>query len=210
MKGIRKHGNWICVLLILTLWGTSCGSVCQGVREEIIEEVKEEVKEEAKNKIIEVENKFMGTLIDTYLRSKASGSPLIGQGHTFVAAGRKFNVDPRLLVAIAGHESSFAREECQGQDSASIYNAWGWEALPPPCRPFDSWQESIWFITEKIATGDIYFAKGRDTVEKMGAAWVCGPNASSCPDAKNWIDDVTYFIEWMGGDPNNLTFRVFE
>ena len=42
--------------------------------------------------------------IDDYLKSK--GSPLAGQGAVFVGAGKKYGVDPALVVAISGIESS--------------------------------------------------------------------------------------------------------
>src|SRR4029453_7493299 len=42
--------------------------------------------------------------IDAYLRRQ--GSPLAGMGSAFVYAGAKYGVDPALLVAIAGGEST--------------------------------------------------------------------------------------------------------
>ena len=56
--------------------------------------------------------------IDDYLRDK--GSPLAGQGEAFVNSGRTHNVDPRLLVAIAGAETTFGLNTC------AEYNAWNW------------------------------------------------------------------------------------
>jgi hypothetical protein len=138
----------------------------------------------------------------------------IGQGGTFVAAGREFGVDPRFLVAIAGHESHFATEQCKDEDSARIHNAWGWGADPPPCIHFDSWKEAIWQITKSIGTGKNYFAGGNDTVREFVPVYVCGPlGDESCRNSegvKYWINGVTWFITDMDGDPNNLTFRVFQ
>jgi len=42
--------------------------------------------------------------IDEYLPGK--GSPLAGHGQTFVEKGSQYNIDPRLLVAIAGVRQS--------------------------------------------------------------------------------------------------------
>ena len=45
--------------------------------------------------------------LDAFLRKR--GSPLAGQGATFVSAGKRYGVDPYLMVAIAGAESSFGK-----------------------------------------------------------------------------------------------------
>ena len=72
--------------------------------------------------------------LDAYLLSK--GSPMAGQGSAFVASGGRWQVDPRLLVAIAGAESSF------GQITCAPYNAWGWGCPNGPYR-FESWADGI-------------------------------------------------------------------
>ncbi len=47
----------------------------------------------------------LGSKIDTYLGGK--GSPITGNGAVFFASGVQDDVDPRLIVAIAGQESNF-------------------------------------------------------------------------------------------------------
>ena len=46
--------------------------------------------------------------IDHYLEEQ--GSPAAGSGHLFVESGEKHQVDPLLLLAIAGHETVFGTE----------------------------------------------------------------------------------------------------
>src|SRR5579863_632129 len=68
----------------------------------------------------------LGTTIDNFLTSQ--GSPLAGNGSVFYSQGVFFNVDPRLLLAIAGAETSYGSS--YGSTSCSL-DAWG--SLPNPC-----------------------------------------------------------------------------
>src|SRR5689334_19737897 len=56
--------------------------------------------------------------IDAYLARKRS--PLSGLGASFSGYGRDYNVDPRLVVAIAGAETTFSGHVCVEK------NAWNW------------------------------------------------------------------------------------
>jgi hypothetical protein len=67
--------------------------------------------------------------IDEFLKKQSS--PLAGLGNVFAAAGQKYGVDPRLVVAISGAESSF------GKHLFGANNGWGWG----PGREFGSFQE---------------------------------------------------------------------
>jgi hypothetical protein len=57
--------------------------------------------------------------IDGYLKSK--NSPMAGQGAAIMGAGASSNIDPRLLVALAGAESGFGSNVTRGAN-----NAWNW------------------------------------------------------------------------------------
>lgn len=46
--------------------------------------------------------------IDNFIKSRKPSSPLIGYGKSFIKHGNAYGIDPALMVAIAGFESSFA------------------------------------------------------------------------------------------------------
>lgn len=68
-------------------------------------------------------------------------SPLAGYASHLVQAGATYGVDPRLVVAIAGVESSYGKR-CRG------HNAWGWNNGR---TRWESWPESIDNYTRLLA-----------------------------------------------------------
>lgn len=68
-------------------------------------------------------------------------SPLAGFAGQIIESSNRHQVDPRLIVAIAGVESDFGRV-CKG------YNAWGWANGRKRWR---SWHESINDFTQLIS-----------------------------------------------------------
>src|SRR6266478_4904112 len=75
----------------------------------------------------------LGGAIDTYLTGK--GSPIAGNGSAFFSNGLTYDVDPRLIVGIAGAESTFGLHIC------SAFNAWNWFWNGFCTSPFASWAE---------------------------------------------------------------------
>jgi RHS repeat-associated protein len=73
--------------------------------------------------------------IDTYLAGK--GSPMVGEGQDFFDIGGKYNLDPRLLVSIAGAETSFGLNITAGSFNAlnDLYNGLN--------SPFPNWARAI-------------------------------------------------------------------
>ena len=69
-------------------------------------------------------------------------SPMYGMGDTFVNAGRQYNIDPVLLFAVAGVESTF------GRFAPPNYNAFGWNHGKVA---FNSYGDAIYTIASKIA-----------------------------------------------------------
>ena len=138
--------------------------------------------------------------IDEYLRSK--GSPLAGYGNVFVSEGRRYSVDPRLIVAMAGSESTFGTTTCQDKPATEIHNAWGYMHWPQgirTCLSFATWQAGIRTVTWQIGAGNNYFTAGRYTIEEIGRTY-CGQTCN------NWIRNATTFYVEMGGDTSNLRF----
>lgn len=126
--------------------------------------------------------------IDRYLKSK--GSPLAGYGRRFVAAGRRNGVDPRLLVAIAGQETSFATYK----PSQAIRNAWGWG----PHIKFPSWGAGIDEIARGLRSG--YLDQGLRTIPQIGKKWApIGAENDPTGLNNNWAKGVSRFYGELGG-----------
>jgi hypothetical protein len=132
--------------------------------------------------------------IDRYLRSK--GSPLAGQGAAFVKAGVREQVDPRLVVAIAGAESYFGVITC------ASHNAWGWGCPSSPFA-FASWADAIDAVTHGLR--EDYVDSGLTSVGEIHLRYA-PPAAANDPDGLNygWADNVARFLVEQGGDPQAI------
>lgn len=122
-----------------------------------------------------------------------AGSPLAGEGATFVRAAGDVGLDPRALVAIAAHETLL---ETYGPADA-IDNAFG---LGP----------GIAFASERAAIrraartlGAYYLAEGRVTLGDIGAKWA-PIGAANDPTGlnQNWTSGVGTYFAALGGDPD--------
>lgn len=122
-----------------------------------------------------------------YLQSK--GSPLAKYTGAIWRAGRKYGVDPRLLVAISGQETGFGTY----RPGARIHNAWGWG----PHIQFGSWQEAIDTVARGLRNG--YLDQGLTTVGQIGAKWA-PVGAANDPNGLNnsWVQGVTRILNEMG------------
>jgi RHS repeat-associated protein len=78
--------------------------------------------------------------IDKFIAQQQPRSPLIGQGSNFMATGSKYNLDPRLLVSLAGAETTFGTKITAGQFNALnvLYNQ-----KNKYDSPFTSWGSNI-------------------------------------------------------------------
>lgn len=132
--------------------------------------------------------------IDSYLASK--GSPMTGQGAAFMASAMRWRVDPRLLVAIAGAESSF------GQITCGPHNAWGW-ACPNDPADFATWAAGIDTVTQGLRR--YYLDEGRTSVSLIQQKY-CPVGAANDPTGLNshWTDNVTRFLIEQGGNPASV------
>jgi len=125
--------------------------------------------------------------IDSLLRSR--GSPMAGLGNVFVSMGRKYGVDPRLLVGISGIESGF------GVHTMGNHNAWGWG----PGKPFASWEEGISTVAQGLRSG--YLNQGLTSPYEIANKYA---PASDGNDPQNWANVVSGFITQLGGSPQNV------
>ena len=116
--------------------------------------------------------------------------PLVGQGSNFVQRGESYNIDPRLIVAISGAETTFGSHVC------SVNNAWNWFWNPNTgCHnsPFDSWDSGINTVSHFLHKN--YLLKGYTTIPLIGGRYC----ASGC---EHWVPNVTASYLALGGNPN--------
>ncbi len=116
-------------------------------------------------------DEVMAKAIDLYLSDR--GSPMEGYGEVFVSAGKIFGVDPYLVVAIAGKESSW------GKYCFKPFNAWGWGD-----EEWSDFNDAIINYTRNLSVE--YISKGIDTIPQIAPIY-CPPNYIS------WTEDVTLF-----------------
>lgn len=115
--------------------------------------------------------------IDGYLARKHS--PMAGMGNVFATYGHDYNVDPRLVVAIAGAETTFGQHQCTAN------NAWNWfHRRTCPASAFASYQEGAEHVTRFLRRS--YLNRGYDTIELIRYKYC----ASGCD---HWIPLVTAF-----------------
>jgi hypothetical protein len=115
--------------------------------------------------------------IDDYLTRKHS--PMAGMGSVFAGYGRDYDVDPRLIVAISGAETTF------GQHLCAANNAWNWfhrRTCPP--STFTSYQEGAERVTRFMRRS--YINKGYDSIELIRYKYC----ATGC---ENWVSLVSRF-----------------
>jgi hypothetical protein len=106
------------------------------------------------------------------------GSPLAPYAEDLVAAGVAHDVDPRVVLGIAGIESTVGEELPEGS-----HNAWGWNGDGPHgLATWDSWPEAIDDYTERL--GRLY---DTDNVDEDFAQTYCPPNWEKWLDTVRWV-----------------------
>jgi len=145
--------------------------------------------------------------IDRYLASKPSmqrSSPMTGRGQIFEDDGVQYTIDPRLIVAISGAETSFATGKCHKTPVVTTHNAWNWfwcygsnSCGVDVCgnSSFDTWDSGIKTVSKYVKRN--YIVKGLTDVRKIQVKY--------CTEGCDyWVRNVQTFMQQMGGDPENL------
>ena len=121
----------------------------------------------AYDKRIEVLGKFL----------KQYNSPLAQFAAKFVKDADRYNIDWRLVAAIAGVESTFGNFTPNNS-----YNAWGWGIYGENVTRFSSWEEGIGVISKGIR--EEYMNKwNAGNVDEIGRIYAASP-------------DWSYRVEW--------------
>jgi hypothetical protein len=109
-------------------------------------------------------------------------SPLADEAETFVAEADNYNIDYRLLPAIAGVESWFGTRYPR-----NTYNGWGYGIYGTHMTYFKSWDDAIHTISKDIR--EKYMDKwGAKNVYEIGSRYASDPK---------WAIKVTHFISAM-------------
>ena len=142
----------------------------------------------------------LAATIDAYLAEK--GSPLAGLGAEFVASGRRHDVDPRLVVAIAGAETSFGTRlgcyDSSGNVVANPYNAWNWFYKGGCPSPFASWGDGIDRVTAGLRR--LYLDQGLESIEAIAEKY-------TATEREVWVENVRRIYQELGGDLGDLGYQ---
>lgn len=169
--------------------------------------------------------------LQSYLQDK--DSQLASNVQSLVRWGEFYDVDPRLIVAIAGHEFCFAHLPCADQSElCANHNTWG-IMKNGACKPYPTWDDAIKDATRLIR--ELYFDTwGRHSIELIGLKWCCdastdpsicpqepfGPSGcgerypsedvcSTWPSGAGWATRVIGFYRCdLDGNTADLTFEV--
>ena len=106
--------------------------------------------------------------LQLYQFLKEEDSLLVNFSDDFIDAADIWGIDWRLVPAIAGLESSFAKRMVPG-----TYNAYGWAG---GYFGFRSWDDSINHVSRKLSEN--YYSRGLNTPERIGPVYA--------PPNPNW------------------------
>jgi len=111
-------------------------------------------------------------------------SPLAPYANHLLEVSEKYNLDWRLLTAIAGNESLFGRVI-----PYNSYNAWGWGVHSQGTVRFGSWEEGIERVARSLKEDFIY--QGLTTIELIMTKYA----PVSIQNGYPWADNVRWFME---------------
>jgi len=129
-------------------------------------------------------------------------SPMQYQAHSFVEAADTYNLDWKLLPAIAGVESTFGKHIPGG------FNAWGWGVYGTQAIYFSSWRDGIFTLAKGLREG--YLNKGLNDPYSMNRIYAASPSWGTkvsyfMQDLQNFADKFetdTAQVSQIGKDPN--------
>ena len=116
--------------------------------------------------------------------------PMRGSGQAIVAAGCSYGIDPRLIVGIAGAETTF------GRGSHPSLNVFG---NGPGAYMGPTWWQAARQEARNLRR--LYFDQGLSTV------WQIAPKYLGHSDYAGWGSRVSRVLCDLGGSPNYLRVR---
>lgn len=104
-------------------------------------------------------NTMTAEAIDAFLRSR--NSPMAGHGKDFIAAAKRYRVDPRLVLAISAAETTWGTNG----NGPKVNNAWGFLDSNSNHIPYPSWSVAIDKVTSWLR--ERYLNRGLDTIVEI-------------------------------------------
>jgi len=113
-----------------------------------------------------------------------NNSPMTKSSDTFIKAAEKYNLDWRLLPAIAFTESTLGKKSIFG-----TYNAFGWGIVDNTTKGanFDSWDEAIFTVAKGLR--EDYYNQGLTTLESINDRYAGDKNWHN--KVKDAMSDIT-------------------
>lgn len=131
------------------------------------------------NQIAEIESKRIdpqAEILSAYLAKY--NSPMQYNAQDFIDASNKYNLDWKMLPAIAGVESTF------GKFIPGGYNAWGWGVYGTQAIYFKSWRDAMFTIAQGLREN--YLNKGLTDPYAINPVYAASPS---------WGWKVAYFMQ---------------
>lgn len=110
-------------------------------------------------------------IVENYL--KHYDSPMVSNAYDFVYFADKYDLDWRLVLAIAGVESTYGK-----QIPPYSYNGWGWGVYGDNVIRFKSWKEGIQTVSQGLR--EKYMDKwGAQSINQIGSFYASSPHWSN-------------------------------
>lgn len=103
---------------------------------------------------------------------------------------QKYNIDPRLAIAISGAETQFGKDS-DGLNCPQYNNPWNF-LINGKCMKFDDWDSSIKQVFAQLRKYREH--DNLSTIEQIGEVYC----TSGC---ENWLSNVKAFYKEQGGNP---------
>jgi hypothetical protein len=107
-------------------------------------------------------------IVEKYLKS--FDSPMVGNANDFIYFADKYDLDWRLVLAIAGVESTYGK-----QIPPYSYNGWGWGVYGDNVIRFKSWQEGIQTVSQGLRERYMDKWEAKDIYE-IGSFYASSPH----------------------------------
>ncbi len=157
------------IILVLILIALLTTSKTEGIGEDV---VKNSQIQEIQAQKLDKEAQILADYLAGF------DSPLQYFAQDLVDAARTYQLDWKMIPAIAGVESTFGKQTPGG------YNAWGWGVYGNQAIYFSSWREGIFTIAKGLREN--YLDKGLTEPYSINRIYAASPY---------WGGKVTYFMQ---------------